>query len=128
MSARARSALGRSIAPLGLMGAIFWFSAQPGVEGLDWWEEVSRKVGHVCGYALLTGLWSWALRDSVRRPVTVAAAISLAYAATDEYHQTFIDGRHGTPVDVGIDAIGISLAALAISARLLPGTKSSPAR
>ena len=55
---------------------------------------------------LLTGLWWWALVGGVRRPLLAAAAISLAYAATDEYHQTFVDGRHGSPLDVGIDAIG----------------------
>jgi VanZ family protein len=117
MTLSARRALGRSLAPLGMMGAIFWFSAQPGAEGLAWWEEITRKLGHIGGYALLAGLWSWALRDAVRRPVSVAAAISLTYACTDEYHQTFIEDRHGTPVDVGIDAVGIALAALAISAR-----------
>jgi VanZ family protein len=100
-----------------MMGAIFWFSAQPGAEELAWWEEIARKLGHVVGYAGLTGLWSWALAGAVRRPVAIAAAISLAYACTDEYHQTFVDDRHGTPVDVGIDAVGITLAALGISAR-----------
>jgi VanZ family protein len=39
------------------------------------------------------------------------------YAGTDEFHQTFIDGRHGTPVDVAIDAIGMAIAALVIYAR-----------
>jgi VanZ family protein len=127
VSAATRRTVGRSLAPLGMMGAIFWFSAQPGAEGLAWWEEVARKLGHVCGYALLTGLWSWALRDAVRRPVLAAAAISLAYAATDEYHQTFIEDRHGTPVDVGIDAVGVAMAALTISARRAR-PRSSPAR
>jgi VanZ family protein len=127
VSAVTRRTIGRSLAPLGMMGAIFWFSAQPGVEGLAWWEEVARKVGHVCGYALLTGLWSWALRDAVSRPVGIAAAISLAYAASDEYHQTFVEDRHGTPVDVGIDAVGVALAALALSVRW-SRPRSSPAR
>ena len=47
-----------------------------------------------------------------RRPFA-ATAIALLYAATDEFHQTFVAGRHGTPVDVAIDAIGCGLAALA---------------
>jgi VanZ family protein len=99
------------------MAAIFYLSAQPGDAELAWWEEIVRKLGHVIGYASLTGLWSWALAGAVRRPVAIAAVISLAYACTDEYHQTFVDERHGTPVDVGIDAVGIALAALGISAR-----------
>ena len=33
---------------------------------------------------------------------------------SDEFHQTFVDGRVGSPVDVGIDATGIALAYLAV--------------
>jgi VanZ family protein len=109
------------------MAAIFYLSAQPGDAELAWWEEIARKLGHVVGYASLTGLWSWALAGAVRRPVAIAAAISLAYACTDEYHQTFVDDRHGIAVDVGIDAVGIALAALAINAGMLR-PRSSPAR
>ena len=46
--------------------------------------------------------------------------IALAYACTDEFHQTFVSGRTGTPVDVGVDAIGMAIAALLIRARRRP--------
>jgi VanZ family protein len=115
-------ALARSIAPLALMGLIFYLSAQPAAAHHPWWEIVVRKLGHVTGYALLTALWAWALRGVVRRPVLVAVLISLAYACTDEYHQTFVRGRNGTPIDVGVDAIGMAIAACLIQARrLTPG-------
>jgi VanZ family protein len=39
-------------------------------------------------------------------------AIALAYAATDELHQHFVAGRHGTPWDVAIDAAGIGIGVL----------------
>jgi VanZ family protein len=29
---------------------------------------------------------------------------------SDEFHQTFVEGRHGSPVDVLIDAAGVALA------------------
>jgi VanZ family protein len=108
----------RVLAPLAMMAAIFYFSAQPfdGPE-LAWWEVAIRKVGHVAGYAVLCFLWWWALVGTVSRPLAVAAAVSLVYAASDEYHQTFVDNRHGSPVDVGIDAIGIALACLVVSWR-----------
>jgi VanZ family protein len=93
------------------MGAIFYLSAQPSSGDHPWWEVIVRKLGHVTGYVLLTMLWGWALRGIVRRPVLVAVCISLAYACTDEFHQTFVSGRTGTPVDVAVDAIGIALAA-----------------
>ena len=97
------------------MGAIFYFSSQHADPDQAWWTVVLRKFGHVGGYATLTALWTWALAGTVRRPLLTAAAISLAYAATDEYHQSFVDTRHGSAVDVAVDAIGIALAALAIS-------------
>jgi VanZ family protein len=116
-SSRPRLAV-RVLAPLAMMAAIFYFSSQPfdGPE-LAWWELALRKLGHVGGYLVLTSLWWWALVGAVRRPLLLAAAISLGYSCTDEYHQTYVDGRFGSPVDVGIDAIGIALACLAIHLR-----------
>ncbi|MDP9228807.1 MAG: VanZ family protein [Actinomycetota bacterium] len=115
MSSRSRLGL-RLLAPVAAMAAIFYFSSQPfdGPE-LAWWEVVLRKLGHVSGYFLLTSAWWWALVGVIRRPLLAAALISLAYAAGDEYHQTFVEGRTGTPVDVCIDATGIALAALLIN-------------
>ena len=36
---------------------------------------------------------------------------------TDELHQTFVDGRHGNPVDWLIDSAGAALAALRLRTR-----------
>jgi VanZ family protein len=116
MNRRNRAAL-RALAPLALMGLIFYLSAQPAAGDLSWWEVALRKLGHISGYALLTALWAWALAGVVRRPILIAALIALAYACADEYHQTFVDTRHGTPVDVLVDSIGIALACLLIQAR-----------
>jgi VanZ family protein len=107
------------------MGVIFYLSAQPSVGDHPWWEVIVRKLGHVSGYALLTALWAWALSGVARRPLLVAAFISLAYACTDEFHQTFIEGRTGTPVDVGVDAIGVALAAAVIKRRPRAGRKTA---
>jgi VanZ family protein len=105
----------RALAPLALMGVIFYLSAQPAAAHHAWWVIVVRKLGHVTGYALLTALWAWALQGVVTRPVLVAVCIALAYACTDEYHQTFVRGRNGSPIDVGIDAIGMAIAAYLVS-------------
>ena len=114
---RRNRALLCALAPIALMGVIFWFSAQPAGAHHAWWVIVGRKLGHIIGYALLTALWAWALQGVVRRPVLVAVCIALAYACTDEFHQTFVRGRTGTPRDVGIDAIGMAIAALLIAMR-----------
>ena len=47
----------------------------------------------------------------------MAAAISVAYAVSDEIHQTFIEGRHGSPVDVLIDTAGVAAAVTFIRRR-----------
>jgi VanZ family protein len=102
--------------PLLAMGLIFFLSAHPSDEvDRAWWDVLLRKGAHVTEYAVLTGLWWRALRGlGVRFPLPLAIAISLGYAATDEFHQTFVDGRKGTPVDVLIDSAGIAIAATAI--------------
>ena len=84
------------------MALIFVLSAQPNLNsGLGVWDLVLRKLAHMTEFGLLWALWLRALG----RPLT-ATAITLAYAATDEWHQTFVRGRHGSPIDVGIDAVG----------------------
>lgn len=107
--------------PLVLMGLIFFLSAQPDLNsGLGTVDLVGRKVVHMCEYALLTFLLWRALRTVTDpgRAVLLAFVVSVAYACTDEYHQRFVHGRHGTPVDVGIDSVGVGVAALRIRRRL----------
>jgi VanZ family protein len=102
-------ALSRLGPPLALMGVIFFFSAQPDLStGLGSWDLFLRKLAHMAEYALLWLLW---LRALGRDHALAAAAITLAYAATDELHQSFVEGRNGTPVDVLIDAAGVAVAA-----------------
>jgi VanZ family protein len=111
--------------PLLLMAAIFAFSAQPDLStGLGTWDTILRKAAHMAEYGLLWLLW-W--RAFGYRNAAAAAAIAIAYAATDEYHQTFVQGRNGTPVDVLIDGAGVALAAAAVAARRR-GLRASRAR
>jgi hypothetical protein len=96
--------------PLALMGLIFFLSAQPDLNsGLGTWDAVGRKFIHMAEYGLLWFLWWRALGSS-----GPAIAITLLFAATDEYHQSFIHGRHGSPWDVAIDALGVGLAVLLV--------------
>ena len=74
---------------------------------------------HALEYALLCFLWWRALRTVLphARAILLALAVTVAYACTDEIHHTFVEGRHGSPVDVGIDAAGAAAAAFAIHRR-----------
>jgi VanZ family protein len=112
--------LGLWLPPLALMAVIFTLSAQSDLNsGLGTIDLIGRKILHMSEYALLCFLWWRALRTviSARAAIALAFAIAVTYAATDEYHQHFVSGRHGTPVDVGIDAVGAAVAALLIRRR-----------
>jgi VanZ family protein len=99
--------------PLALMALIFVLSAQPDLNsGLGAIDLIGRKIIHATEYGLLTFLWWRALRR-----VPPAVAIAVAYAATDEFHQRFVHGRHGSPVDVAIDSLGVAIAATFILRR-----------
>ncbi len=100
---------GRFGPPVALMGVIFALSAQPDLgTDLGTIDLVGRKFVHAFEYGLLWLLWHRALGW---RHAWAAAAIAIGYAATDELHQTFVDGRQGTPRDVAIDALGVAVAA-----------------
>jgi VanZ family protein len=106
--------------PLLLMGLIYFASAQPSLDsGLGWIDTVGRKLIHFGEYAFLCFLWWRALRTVMpdRRAALVALAVASLYAATDEFHQSFIEGRNGSPLDWAIDTAGAAAAAFAVSAR-----------
>src|SRR3954451_16422241 len=94
--------------PIALMGLIFFLSAQPDLSsGLGAWDILLRKLAHAGVYAVLTLLWWRALRQTGAadpRPLAAAWLIAIAYSATDEWHQTFVTGRHGSPADGPGDA------------------------
>src|SRR5205823_12995573 len=89
--------ISRFAPPLALMGLIFFLSAQADLDsGMGAAGTVAAKLVHATEYGLLFLLWLRALR--LRHP-WLAALICLAYAGSDEYHQTFVHGRYGTPRD-----------------------------
>jgi len=104
-----RSALSAWLPVLAWAAVIFAFSSVPSLgTDLGTWDTILRKLAHVAEFAILGGL----LLRAVRRP-GVAFALGLLYAVTDEVHQTFVEGRHGAPIDVAIDAAGVLAGVLA---------------
>lgn len=118
------------------MAVIFWFSAMPGevsseqsgtvvelllamlsfigirAESLDLslLSLLVRKAAHMTEYAVLFFLLRRALRLSgARHPGLTALPLCVLYAAGDEFHQSFTEGRGPSPVDVGIDSAGALL-------------------
>jgi VanZ family protein len=94
------------------MGLIFVFSAQPTLPSVPGrWDLLLKKTMHVLAYGVLTALLMRALRGywsdgGLIRVVSIG--LSLAYALSDEYHQTFVPGRDGNLIDVAVDAVGIA--------------------
>jgi VanZ family protein len=94
-------------------GVIFTISSVPSLDsGLGVWDTVLRKAAHVGEYAILGAL----LYRAVRREPTAVLLGSL-YAVTDEVHQSFVAGRHGSPLDWLIDTAGV-VAGVAVMSRL----------
>src|SRR5436309_16072387 len=88
---------------------IFALSAIPSLSsGLGDWDYVLRKCAHMTEYALLGALLLRALEREV--PAFLAA---VAYDVTDEVHQHFVRGRHASPVDIAIDAVGVTIGLIA---------------
>lgn len=73
-----------------------------------------RKAAHVTEYFILFQLLFLAIGKSVQWPkrAWVALAITVLYAASDEFHQTFIPKRTGLVSDVLIDSLGAVLGML----------------
>jgi VanZ family protein len=92
-------------------GLIFTLSSIPDLgTGLGLWDLVLRKLAHAAEYAVLGALVYRALRHE-----PIAIALSSAYAVTDEVHQSFVDGRAGSPVDWLVDTAGIVVGVLLLA-------------
>jgi len=107
------------LAALVWMGLIFMASAQPDLPSPDTpgspLDTVMKKAGHVLSYGILACLYHRALGQALRVSTTLrilCVGLAMAYGLTDEFHQTFVPGRHGQLVDVAIDGVGASLAML----------------
>ncbi|HEU4962290.1 MAG TPA: VanZ family protein [Bacilli bacterium] len=79
-------------------------------------EYFIRKCGHVTEYAALTFLlWQTFAATTIRKKVAlpVCGLLAIGYAASDEFHQTFVAGRTGHAIDVyTFDSLGVLLVLL----------------
>jgi VanZ family protein len=95
-----------------VMAVIFAFSSIPSNEMPIFGpvDFLVKKGGHASGYALLALANLRALRripgGQWTRLSILAWILAVLYSATDEFHQSFVPGRHPAVTDVGIDALG----------------------
>jgi VanZ family protein len=81
---------------------IFALSGIPSLgTGLGVWDEILRSGAHVVEYAVLGALLSRALAAAP------SLAAGIAYAVTDELHQSLVPGRGASFLDLGLDSVGV---------------------
>ena len=112
------------------VGMIFFLSSRPGLKsGLEWpYDFILRKGAHIAEFAILFLLFERALKNyfmppslaplsgvsegllflqKAKKALLWAFVLTILYAISDEYHQTFIVQRVGSPTDVAIDCLGV---------------------
>lgn len=107
------------------MSIIFYLSSIVGLSSGLSWDYVLRKMAHMAEYAFLVVLIFTALattfppksRAQRRRLIIAAIIIGILYAISDEIHQHYVPLRHGSPIDVAIDSVGMILAGALINRR-----------
>jgi VanZ family protein len=95
---------------------IFVLSAIPNLKTNLEQDFLLRKIAHVVEFGILTLLLYRAIKNEghkTNKAIIYSFIIALFYAFTDEFHQLFVRGRHGSLKDVGIDSIGILIFSLA---------------
>ena len=99
-----------------MMALIFLTSSTPGsrIPFFGDLDIVVKKGGHAIGYGLLGLSYFYALppRLSTRYRWAMAWLMAVIFALSDEYHQSFVEGRSSSLTDVGIDGLGAAVALL----------------
>lgn len=92
---------------------IFALSSIPDLRSgfMPLWDVIVRKIAHAAEYAVLAVLLARVgYHESHRRSIVfiigLAWLTAVTYAVMDEYHQTFVAGRHGAWLDVSVDSLG----------------------
>ena len=112
------------------MGAIFYFSSRPATQSAGQssvvtlflqrlfhteaiTEHMVRKAAHFTEFTGLGFLTNSAVYFTKhKRNLAIGIAIGSAYAATDEIHQIFVDGRSCQFTDWALDTLGVITGAL----------------
>jgi VanZ family protein len=97
-----------------------WLFPDISEDGLLYGHFLVRKAAHLTEYALLALLAARAFLTSTRNALrrhwyAYALALVALCAALDEYHQSFVASRTGTPYDSLLDTTGGALALIMLA-------------
>ena len=99
-----------------ILPALHWFFPQASADTLDVIHLVIRKYAHLVEYFIFSLLVLHSIRGERKgwqwRWGLIAIAVAAGYAAVDELHQAFEPTRGPSMWDVGLDALGATLAQL----------------
>ena len=80
-------------------------------------NPIIRKLAHFSIYALV-GVWIMAFMSTfdirLYKKWIISMLVGVLYAASDEFHQSFVPGRGPSIADVGIDSLGVLTGILAV--------------
>jgi VanZ family protein len=96
---------------------LHWLMPRLSQGSIDLIHHLIRKCAHLTEYAILGGLALRALSGSATfsarknrwKLAGAALAVAALYAASDEFHQSFVPSRGSSVYDVLIDACGASV-------------------
>lgn len=104
------------------MGVIFAFSHQANSSEktavvFGGFNIFARKLGHISEFGVLFLLLRFALRKHLELKKATLGAVLLAvlYAASDEWHQSFVPGRSACIEDVMLDSSAVLVAFLCVN-------------
>jgi VanZ family protein len=101
-----------------MMTIIFLASSTPSSEmpNFGTWDWFFKKGGHMAGYALLSSACWYGFNFETKKG-WMAWLLAVVFAASDEFHQSFVPGRHPSPLDVIVfDAGGAALGLVFLTA------------
>lgn len=110
--------ISRWLPPLTIMVVIFIISSFPTLPqiGESEFDVILKKLAHVTEYTLLFSAWiraiNWGKNSIHVRSILLSVILTVIYSFTDEYHQSFVPGRHSSIIDVGFDILGIVIGML----------------
>ena len=92
-------------------GVIFYFSSIPNlqIEEFGIWDTIFRKIAHATEYGVLVWLTlRLGLRQEKKKIATLVIVLvfCVLYAWSDEWHQSFVEGRVFSVWDITIDSLG----------------------
>ncbi len=95
-----------------LLSWLFPWAAPEQIQAAHW---LIRKAAHVSEYAVLAGLWRWALAARLSPAGPAAFGLSVLTSALDELHQATTSTRTGNVGDVVLDSAAAAAALLALA-------------